>query len=395
MTDSPELPINEDYVLVEDNDTLDALCRAWRECDYLAMDTEFIRTSTFYPKAGLIQINPGDGNNYLVDPLVMTDWTAFKALMQDAGIVKIFHSCSEDLQVFLAEMQLLPSPLFDTQIAGALLKDGFGCSYQTLVREYTGLDLPKGETRSDWLQRPLAEKQLHYAALDVACLPIIYQAQRKALIDSGRSSWLDEECDALLAGCRTEMVADFSDYYLNIRGAWALNRRQLLTLKVLAEWREHRARKRNRPRNWIVQDKQLIDIARLQPETEDDLAQVKDLGRNFLRHEGREVLDKIREADALATGELPPALPRPLDGRAKQRLKRGQRFVEQQAAALELPVEMLSRKRWLMSALQNMMAAEQDGDLDDAGLAAMLPVEMSGWRKSLLVPGLLEAMKKQ
>ena len=379
--------------MVSDNAGLDALCASWRHCEFLAMDTEFIRTSTFFPQAGLFQVNTGDERNYLVDPLVMTDWTAFRELMLDSRIVKVMHSCSEDLQVFMASMQLVPAPVFDTQIAGAFLKDGFGCSYQTLVRDYLGIELPKGETRSDWLQRPLADKQLHYAALDVACLPAIYQAQRKVLTETGRLGWLEEECDKLLDIYRKEMQADFSDFYLNMRGAWQLDRRQLQALKLLAQWREQRARKRNKPRNWIVQDKQLIDIARLMPASPEALSQVPDLDRNFMRHESLEVLATVHAAESVPEAALPALLPRPLDGGTKQRLKRGQQFVDRKAGELGLPVEMLSRKRWLVELLQNLLVLEKGGQsVDDAD--KVMPKEMLGWRRTFLDPGLLQAMRK-
>lgn len=384
--------INQDYILVTDDEVLQALCQEWKDRPFLAMDTEFIRTSTFYPRAGLIQINAGDENNYLLDPLALTQWDLFKALMLDSDITKIFHSCSEDLQVFMAEMQLVPTPVFDTQLAGAFLGDGFGCSYQNLVRHYLEIDLPKGETRSDWLQRPLDPKQCHYAALDVACLPVIYQSQKQALVESGRQSWFQEECERLLQNYRDEMASDFSSYYLNIRGAWQLSQKALNRLKLLAAWREYRARKRNKPRNWIVQDKQLLEISRLDPRSLDELATVEDLDRNFMRHEAGEVLAVIKEADNVPAEALPSELPKPLDGRVKSRMRKAQNFVETRAAELGLPVEMLSRKRWLTSLMQDLVACEQESRGKDVP-EVMLPDEMNGWRKPLLLPGLMEAMK--
>ncbi len=223
-------------------------------------------TTTFFPQVGLVQVNAGKGN-HLIDPLEIADWGAFCELMVDPAITKVFHSCSEDLQVFMAVMQLVPSPVFDTQIAASLLNLGFGCSYQNLVRHYLEIDLPKGETRSDWLQRPLYDRQLNYAALDVACLPSIYLAQQTSLSEAGRLTWLEEECTTLIDQYQRELEGDFSAMFLGLKGAWQLSQRQLGVLKKLAEWRELRARKRDKPRNWIIKEKQLIDIARLCPQT--------------------------------------------------------------------------------------------------------------------------------
>lgn len=383
--------INDNYVMVVEDEALHGLCQQWQHSAFLAMDTEFIRTSTFFPQVGLIQVNAGDGN-YLIDPLAISDWEPFCALLVNPSIVKIFHSCSEDLQVFMAAMQLIPSPVFDTQIAAAILNEGFGNSYQALVMHYLKLDLPKEETRSDWLQRPLRDKQCHYAALDVACLPAIYQMQRDALEEQGRMEWLQEECAFQIYQYDKELSADFTRYYLNMRGAWQLDREQLNVLQCLAEWREVRARMRDKPRNWIIKDKQLIDIAKLRPLQLNELQAIDDLGKSFLRHEGEELISLVSRALETPEHALPELLPKPLDGKAKNQLKRGQQFVEKKADELSLPVEMLIRKRWLIALLQNARALDTSTGsniLEDA----ILPEELKGWRKSLLFPGLVEAMR--
>lgn len=387
--DSSNLGITETitYEMVTDNDTLNSLCSQWRQCPFLAMDTEFIRTTTFFPHVGLIQINAGSDANYLIDPLPIDDWDAFKALMLDTAVVKIFHSCSEDIQVFMAAMQLVPTPVFDTQIAAAFLNTGFGISYQNLVGYYLNIDLPKGETRSDWLQRPLTETQCQYAALDVACLTEIYLAQQSELARTSRLPWLQEECDLLLQQYRQEQQQDFSLFYQNIKGAWQLNRKQLATLKELAQWRELRARKRDKPRNWIIRDNQLIDIARQAPADMEALEQLEGISKNFLRHEGHELLDLVTKGEALPENDCPELLPRPLDGKSKSRLKKGQQFVEHKASELAIPVEILARKRWLISLLQDMMVGRKTDSIP------ALPAELQGWRKSMLLPGLLEAMR--
>ena len=380
--------VDDSYIMVDSDNLLAALCEEWKQGDFVAMDTEFMRTSTFFPHAGLFQVSAG-GANFLIDPLAISDWNDFSQLMTNPGITKIFHSCSEDLQVFMAKLDLVPGPVFDTQIAAAFLNEGFGNSYQAIVKHYLAVDLPKGETRSDWLQRPLSEQQCHYAALDVACLPTIFRHQQTVLEKTGKLAWCLEECESLLGVYREEMAGDFTDYYLNIRGAWQLDKKQLGILRKLAEWRELRARKRDKPRNWIVRDKQLLDMAKQAPITMEALSKISDLGKNFLRYEGDEITSLIRTCLDGAPEADVEMLPRPLDGRAKQRLKRGMQFVEDKASEFNLPVEMLARKRWLVTLLQNNQANEKhgrsSGDPD-------LPTELSGWRYPLLMPGLLDAL---
>ena len=384
--------INDSYALVTDNQTFQQLCQQWKSASFLAIDTDFIRTSTFYPHVGLIQINDG-ADNTLVDPLTINDWELFCDLLQDKDIVKIMHSCSEDLQVFMASMQVLPEPVFDTQIAAGLLNEGFGCSYQTLVKNILDIDLPKGETRSDWLQRPLSENQCHYAALDVACLPTIYQHQKSALKESGRLGWLEEECALLITQYSEELKGDYSDYYLSFKGAWQLKSEELAVLQLLAQWRELRARKRDKPRNWIVKDKQLLEIAKLRPSSLEDLKHIDDLGRHFLHHEGDEVLGVVKQALEISADLLPISLPKPLEGNEKQQLKNGQQFAEQKALELGLPTEMLIRKRWLISLLQNMRNLSKEDLEQNTDTVEFLPVELAGWRKPLLIPELMEAME--
>jgi len=379
--------IDNNYVMVLNDADLHALCAQWKNCQYLAMDTEFIRTTTFFPQVGLVQVNAGKGN-YLIDPLEIADWGAFCELMVDPEITKVFHSCSEDLQVFMAVMQLVPSPVFDTQIAASLLNLGFGCSYQNLVRHYLEIDLPKGETRSDWLQRPLYDRQLNYAALDVACLPSIYLAQQTSLSEAGRLTWLEEECRTLIDQYQRELEGDFSGMFLGLKGAWQLSQRQLGVLKKLAEWRELRARKRDKPRNWIIKEKQLIDIARLCPADIGELRCIDDLGKNFIRHEGNEVIDLVQQALTMDEEMLPDPIPDPLDGGAKNRLKRAQQFAHNRAEELKLPTEMLIRKRWLITLMQNLRDSASASEDD------LLPGELKGWRYDQLMPGLVEAIKK-
>ena len=159
---------------IRDDVSLAQHCAAWQQLPFVALDTEFMRVDTFYPIAGLLQV--GDGERaYLIDPLLIRDWQPFAALLENPALLKVLHACSEDLEVLLRLTGSLPAPLFDTQLAAAYLNLGFSMGYSRLVQAVLGIELPKGETRSDWLQRPLSETQVSYAAEDAVHLAEVYR----------------------------------------------------------------------------------------------------------------------------------------------------------------------------------------------------------------------------
>jgi len=372
-----------DYRLIKTNQELNTCCQHWQSKAFLGMDTEFMRVNTFYPQLALIQVNDGDAI-YLIDPLGISEWEAFAELMLSPGVVKIFHSCSEDLGVFVRHFGLLPTPLFDTQIANAFLNEGFGLSYQNMVAAQSGHELPKGETRSDWLQRPLTQQQLQYAALDVEYLPAIYLAQKEQLQEQGRLSWVEEDCQRLSGNYREELAQDFSQAYLGFSAAWQLNGEQLRLLKLLAEWREKRARQRDKPKNWIVQDKSILEIARYQPQALQELRAIDSLSVNFIRYEGEAILQLVRQAQ-----DLPPLandLPRPLSNAQKKLFKKAQALVRQKAESVGLPVEILGRKRLLLAVFNVWLASQSETQQAVDITSLTLPDELLGWRKAILLP---------
>ena len=157
---------SDQYQYVETRVQLLSAVEACKSAGVIALDTEFARFNTYYPIVGLIQIATRD-DCFLIDPVALSDLEPLAPLLQNPGILKVFHACSEDLEVFQHALGVIPAPLFDTQIAAAVLGVGFSMSYQALVEHWLGVSLPKDQTRSDWLARPLTAQQLHYAALDV------------------------------------------------------------------------------------------------------------------------------------------------------------------------------------------------------------------------------------
>lgn len=388
---SPE-SFNTDYVLITDDDALNKCCESWQELNYLALDTEFMRTDSFYPKVALFQVSDGQ-NNYLIDPLSISDWEAFQALMLAPDITKIFHSCSEDLLVFIYHFGILPSPIFDTQVANAFLNQGFALSYQNMISEEFGINLPKGETRSNWLQRPLSKQQLDYAALDVVYLPEIYSRQKKKLADIDRLAWVDEDCQRLLSNYKEELEQDFTQTYRNISAAWQLDEKQLLVLKVLAEWREKRARQRDKPRNWIIKDKELVNIAKTIPENIAQLGEINGLNANFIHYEGEALLELMQEAFNQDNVSLPEQITRPLSNAQKKQFKLAQALVERKAEELNLPIEVLGRKRTLLSLYQSILELKNNASEDPVDANKItLPDELLGWRSEILVQELIKLL---
>jgi ribonuclease D len=371
------------HVLLSDAE-LAAACGRWQRCDMVALDTEFMRVSTFYPQVGLIQLAAGDEVT-LIDPLGITDWSPFKALMINPAVLKVLHSCSEDMLVFLTFLQVLPTPIFDTQIAGSLLGVGTALSYQNLVKQRYGVELPKGETRSDWLQRPLTPEQLEYAALDVVYLLQCCREQQAELQAKSRTAWMQEECERLALNYADEMSGTFDDYYLNFKSAWQLRPRSLLALQKLTVWREQRARARNKPRSWILKDAALFTIANNMVQSKAQLAAVPEVSDNFVRHEGDAVLVMIEAASAANEADCPPKQPAPLTNGQKAYLKKMQDVVEAKAQQLAIPPEMLGRKRALVPLLYAVMSIPAGA----AKTEVLIPLELQGWRKPIVLADLL------
>ena len=255
-----------------DNDSLGQHCAEWQQLPFVALDTEFMRVDTFYPIAGLLQV--GDGQRaYLIDPLEVKDWAPFAELLEDPAVTKVLHSCSEDLEVFLRLTGALPAPLFDTQLAAGYLNIGFSMGYSRLVQTVLGIELPKGETRSDWLQRPLSDTQVSYAAEDAQHLAELYQVLLPKL-SADKLAWILEDGAELVANLRREIDPD--EAYLEAKLAWKLSPQQLAVLRALCAWRERQARARNQPRNRVLREHSLWPLARFQPDNTVALARIEE-----------------------------------------------------------------------------------------------------------------------
>ncbi|TWI03562.1 ribonuclease D [Luteimonas cucumeris] len=329
----------------------------------IGLDTEFIRERTYWPQLALVQIAIDD-EVLLVDSLVPGMCTALAPLLADPTVLKIMHSASEDLIAFQRACNVVPQPLFDTQIAAALAGIAGGIGYQRLVQEQLGVALDKGETRSDWLRRPLSSSQLEYAADDVRHLFALHDLLDARLRELGRNGWLTEDAARLASGS----AADASERWphLAMRAAQYLDAEAQRRLLRLLRWRERQARDSDRPRSWILDNELAVALARMPPADARALQAQLDAHPKAPRKLGAAIWQ------ALST-PLPDEPTMPLasaNDRDKTRLKRMQDAVSVRSAELGLPDGVLASRRHLEALLNN----------------GVWPETLSGWRKAQLEP---------
>ncbi|WP_375738919.1 ribonuclease D [Pseudomonas boanensis] len=367
-----------DITWIRDDAELASYCAEWQRLPFVALDTEFMRVDTFYPKAGLIQV--GDGKRaYLIDPLLIGDWTPFARLLENSAVLKVLHACSEDLEVFLRLTGALPQPLLDTQLAAGYLGIGYSMGYSRLVQSVLGIDLPKDETRSDWLQRPLTEMQVRYAAEDAQHLAELYAALAPRLVEP-KLSWILEDGAELVANLRREVVPE--ELYREAKLAWKLSRAQLAVLRELCAWREIEARLRDMPRNRILREHSLWPLARFQPDNLVALARIDDMHPRTVRQDGNTLLKLIREAAETPPADWPEAIPEPLPPEASGLLKTLRAVGQAEAERLGMAPELMLRKKHLEALLKT---GFPNGPYQ-------LPDALKGWRRELMGQALLDTL---
>ncbi|WP_313117625.1 ribonuclease D [Ectopseudomonas guguanensis] len=353
-------------------------CAAWQALPFVALDTEFMRVDTFYPIAGLLQVSDG-AIAYLIDPLRIGDWRPFAALLEAPNVIKVLHSCSEDLEVLLRLTGSLPAPLFDTQLAAGYLNLGFSMGYSRLVQALLDIELPKGETRSDWLQRPLSELQVRYAAEDVLHLVEVYRALMARLAPQ-KVEWVLEDGAELVANLSREVAPE--DAWREAKLAWKLSRQQQAVLRALCAWREREARARNQPRNRVLREHSLWPLARTQPDNLVALARIEDMHPKTVRQDGETLLRLIREAAALPPEQWPEALPEPLPIEASALLKKLRAVGQREGERLGIAPELMLRKKTLEALLKSGFPKGP----------YQLPDSLRGWRRELMGQALLDCL---
>ncbi|MFG6205089.1 ribonuclease D [Pseudomonas retamae] len=363
---------------IRDNESLAQFCAEWQQLPFVALDTEFMRVDTFYPIAGLLQV--GDGKRaYLIDPLTINAWQPLAALLENPAVLKVLHACSEDLEVLLRLTGSLPAPLFDTQLAAAYLNLGFSMGYSRLVQSVLGIELPKGETRSDWLQRPLSETQISYAAEDAVHLAEVF-VELQPRLSTDKFAWVLEDGAELVANLRRE--TDPYEVYREAKLAWKLSRAQLAVLRELCAWREREARARDLPRNRIVREHSLWPLARTQPDNLVALGKIEDMHPRTVRQDGQFLLDLIKRSGSVGPDQWPPAVPEPLPIEAAALIKRLRALGQAEAERLDIAPELMLRKKTLEALVKS---GFPEGPYQ-------LPESLRGWRRELMGQKLLDSL---
>lgn len=262
----------------------------------LAIDTEFHREKTYHARLCLLQFATEEVSA-IVDPLTVGDLSALASLMTDPAIIKVFHAASQDIEILIAACGAAPSPVFDTQVAAGLLGYPQQMGYGALVKALCDVALPKADSYTDWMRRPLSQAQLEYAIDDVLYLPGIYHKMADELEESGRLSWLDNDFHHLSDPSTYE--TDPEEVWHRVKRISSLSRRQLAVVQAVAAWRERTAEQRDVPRKWVLTDEVLVEIARRAPETPYELFEVRGLRERLTERSAREILDAI--AQKLAT----------------------------------------------------------------------------------------------
>ena len=361
------------FSLITTNTKLSEICLLAQQQDIVALDTEFIRISTYFPKLGLIQLYDGKRVS-LIDPLLITDFSPFVKLLADSHVLKVLHSCSEDLLVFLQEFNQLPTPMIDTQIMARFLGLGMSAGLAKLVQQYLNIKMDKGATRTDWIKRPLSKTQLQYAAGDVwYLLPLCHILQQEL----SQTPWLKAvKEDSELALIKTYKLKerDANKAYLNIPNAWKLNPLELARLKVLAKWRQNIAVKRNLALSYIVKSEHLWKVAKYNPR---NIAEMLELGltHNEIRIYGKKILQLLVQASQISPNNYPQKIVRiSEDPRYKQTI----RSLQEQVTALTpggLSPEIIASKRTLEELIKWVWKKECSPN--------KLPELLIGWRKQI------------
>ena len=290
--------------LISDTPELTRFCGELAGCEFIAVDTEFMRERTYWPKLCLVQV-AGPDASAAVDPLAKgIDLSPLFTLLSAPETVKVFHAARQDLEIFYHLMGQLPAPVFDTQVAAMVCGFGDQVAYETLAARLARVKLDKGSRFTDWALRPLSTRQIDYALSDVIHLRPIYRKLLQKLQATGRADWLGEEMAALTSPAAYAVDPLFAFRRLRSRST---NGHVLAVLREVAAWREREAQARDIPRTWLLRDEALLEIAHHMPQKVDDLARTRNLNRKMAEsQQGTDILAAVARGMAVPDSECPP-----------------------------------------------------------------------------------------
>lgn len=360
---------------VDDQPSFEAFVERAAASSVLAIDTEFLREKTYYPKLCLLQLATDD-EVAIVDPFAVADLTPLASVLVNERVMKLFHAGAQDLEILWREVGALPKPLFDTQVAATLLGHVQQIGYASLVSAECGVSLRKIDSLTDWSQRPLSDSQLDYAADDVIYLPEMYRSMKRELERKGRLGWLDADFAEMSDPAR--FADDSRTRFRRLKRGSSLSRRQLSAAREVAAWRERQAQRRDVPRKWVMTDEQIVEACRREARGVSDLFAIRGMRERLSTRDAREV------ARLIATGLDAPEE----DWPESERSGKNEPNVDSQVD--------------LMNALVRLRARESDVALptlashDDLAKVARGYVDgvdvMRGWRRAIVGEELLELL---
>ena len=342
------------------------------------LDTEFIKVDTLWPKLGVFQINV-ENNVYLLDGTTL-DLTEFWNKLFRAQ-QNVFHACSEDIDLIYhyAQHKTLNN-VFDTQVGMSFLGHGLQVSYQNALKQMLDVDIDKGETRSNWLARPLSPAQLSYAANDVLYLMNLSEKVKQELDSKSLLHFALEDCQHLTQEIATETPLHL--LYQDI-GNYRHSRRQLMQLQQLAVWREHMVKALNTPRSFILKNSSMIDLVEKNPKNAFQLSGVKDIRQNVVREHGKTILDLVKFLPEQA--DWPLRMARPSRHSSKDVGEKINHLIQNVVNETSIPKEVLMRKKWMNALHQHVVFHNDEQDLPDYLL---------GWRYDLLTQPLIQLLRR-
>lgn len=354
--------------LLTTTEDLAALVKTLSSDEFVTVDTEFIRETTYWPDLCLIQV-AGETVNALIDPLSPDiDLGPFFELMNNPAVLKVFHAARQDIEIMVHRAGIVPHPVFDTQIAAMVCGFGDQVGYEAIVRTLAKAQIDKSSRFTDWSRRPLTDKQLAYALDDVTHLRTVYRKLKAQLDKTGREHWLREEMQILAnpATYRTEPQDAWKRIKVRLR-----NKKQLAVLMALASWREHEARDKNVPRSRVLKDDAIAEIAMQIPQSKQALAELRALPKGM---GNSRIGDAILVSVAAGLEMDMKSLPAPDDGRNDLSEK-----AQAASEIIKLALKVVCGREGLAPKL---VASAADIDAIAEDDAADVPM-MQGWRREL------------
>ncbi|WP_436897454.1 ribonuclease D [Acinetobacter gyllenbergii] len=366
------------FQFIQQQQDLAVLLKQMEQCSVYALDTEFIKVDTLYPKLGVCQINL-NGQILLLDGAALdlsNFWPKIFAAQQN-----IFHACGEDIDLIYHYADQKPlNNVFDTQVALAFLGHGLQVSYQNALKTCLNIEIEKDQTRSDWLARPLTQEQMCYAANDVIYLSKLADALKTDLKAKGLYQYVLEDCQNLTN--EIAMETPLAELYTDI-GNYRHSRRELMQLQQLSIWREQITKALNQPRSFILRNSTMIDLVEKNPRNNFQLARIKDIRPHIVREHGKMILDLLKFLPP--EDEWPLRMAKPIKSNSKEVAPKIDALIESVVLKTGIPKEVLLRKKWMNAIYEHVVF-----HLDEQSL----PSYLMGWRYDILTQPLIALLKE-